>query len=122
MTTNLCVYCNLQTTKYFSMHFNLFLILSDSSSGYDSTDLSDAESVTSWKSHDSLLGTEQERSNNHLPANDKAEMMSFHSTHALSEHLKLILAMPEMCDVTFLVGPREVPVHGVRAIMGTRSR
>ncbi|XP_053374297.1 serine-enriched protein-like [Mercenaria mercenaria] len=48
--------------------------------------------------------------------------MNFQSTHALSEHLKLILAMPEMCDVTFIVGPREVPVHGVRAIMGTRSR
>lgn len=47
--------------------------------------------------------------------------MNFQSTHALSEHLKMILSMPELCDVTFLVGPREIPVYGVRAILGTSS-
>ncbi|XP_071100607.1 serine-enriched protein-like [Haliotis cracherodii] len=30
--------------------------------------------------------------------------------------------MPEMCDVTFLVGKEKAPVHGVKAIMATRSR
>ncbi|XP_071099725.1 serine-enriched protein-like [Haliotis cracherodii] len=30
--------------------------------------------------------------------------------------------MPEMCDVTFLVGRRQVPVYGVKAILATRSR
>ncbi|KAH3807663.1 hypothetical protein DPMN_136010 [Dreissena polymorpha] len=30
--------------------------------------------------------------------------------------------MPEMCDVTFLVGAREVPVHGLKAVMASRSR
>lgn len=92
----------------------------DSSSGYESTDISDAETVSSWGSRDSLDSRLQDSHNNFLPADE--EVMNFSSTHALSEHLKLILAMPEMCDVTFVVGPREVPVHGVRAIMGTRSR
>jgi hypothetical protein len=27
-----------------------------------------------------------------------------------------------LCDVTFLVGSRCIPVYGVKAIMGTRSR
>ncbi|XP_067654847.1 serine-enriched protein-like [Haliotis asinina] len=30
--------------------------------------------------------------------------------------------MPDMCDVTFLVGKTKVPVHGVKAILATRSR
>ncbi|XP_067669158.1 serine-enriched protein-like [Haliotis asinina] len=30
--------------------------------------------------------------------------------------------MPELCDVTFLVGSDRVPVHGVKAILATRSR
>ncbi|XP_060595374.1 serine-enriched protein-like [Ruditapes philippinarum] len=91
----------------------------DSSSGYESTDM---ESVSSWGSRDSLDSRLQDSHNNFLPMNKDEEIMNFRSTHSLSEHLKLILAMPEMCDVTFVVGPREVPVHGVRAIMGTRSR
>ena len=52
----------------------------------------------------------------------KQETMKFKSTHALCEDLKMILDMPEMCDVTFVVGPQQVPVYGVRAIMATRSR
>ncbi|XP_045167802.2 serine-enriched protein-like [Mercenaria mercenaria] len=94
----------------------------DSSSGYESTDISDVESLKSAESRDSLDSLSHDSYNNFLPADEKEEVMNFQSTHALSEHLKLILAMPEMCDVTFIVGPREVPVHGVRAIMGTRSR
>ncbi|WAQ94852.1 hypothetical protein MAR_007323 [Mya arenaria] len=30
--------------------------------------------------------------------------------------------MPDMCDVTFVVGERQVPFHAVRAILATRSR
>ncbi|XP_067669936.1 serine-enriched protein-like [Haliotis asinina] len=30
--------------------------------------------------------------------------------------------MPDLCDVTFLVGEDRVPVHGVKAILATRSR
>ncbi|XP_071100616.1 serine-enriched protein-like [Haliotis cracherodii] len=30
--------------------------------------------------------------------------------------------MPDMCDVTFLVGRKQVPIYGVKAILATRSR
>lgn len=95
-----------------------FYFFSDSSSGYDSTEISDVDSVTSVESD----AMPDDSRNNFLQIDEREEVMSYQSTHALCEHLKLILAMPEMCDVTFLVGPREIPVHGVRAIMGTRSR
>ncbi|XP_045177958.2 serine-enriched protein-like [Mercenaria mercenaria] len=100
----------------------IFVFFTDSSSGYESTDISDVESLTSTESYDTFDRISDDSRNNFLPMDKEEEVMNFQSTHALCEHLKLILAMPEMCDVTFLVGPREVPVHGVRAIMGTRSR
>ncbi|KAK3104805.1 hypothetical protein FSP39_010502, partial [Pinctada imbricata] len=49
------------------------------------------------------------------------KVMRYKSTNALCDHLKFILSMPELCDVTFLVGERRVPVHGVKAILGARS-
>ena len=48
--------------------------------------------------------------------------MKINSTTALGESLQLILSMPDMCDVTFLVGPDEFPVHGLKAVLSVRSR
>lgn len=53
---------------------------------------------------------------------DVKKVVNYKSTSALCDHLKYIVSMPELCDVTFLVGPSKVPVHGVKAILGTRSR
>jgi ABC-type Zn uptake system ZnuABC Zn-binding protein ZnuA len=50
------------------------------------------------------------------------QKMSYKNTHALTEHLKIISSIPALCDVTFEVGPEKVKVHGVKAILGTRSR
>ena len=47
--------------------------------------------------------------------------MRYRSTATLCDHLKFILSMPELCDVTFLVGEKRLPVHGVKAILGARS-
>ncbi|XP_048241912.1 serine-enriched protein-like [Haliotis rufescens] len=44
------------------------------------------------------------------------------STGKLQDNLALILEMPDMCDVTFLVGRKQVPIYGVKAILATRSR
>jgi hypothetical protein len=99
----------------------LIFVIADSSSGYESTDVSDVESLPSMESRDNIDMSRDSR-NNFLLTDPKAEVMNFQSTHALCEHLKLIISMPQMCDVTFLVGPRDEPVHGVRAILGTRSR
>ncbi|XP_045167806.2 serine-enriched protein-like [Mercenaria mercenaria] len=83
----------------------------ESSSGYESTD---SEAEVPARSHDYKIPTGRQ-DNEHVSARVK-------STHALCESLRLIMEIPEMCDVTFLVGPREIPVHGVRAILGTRSK
>ncbi|XP_076109061.1 serine-enriched protein-like [Mytilus galloprovincialis] len=48
--------------------------------------------------------------------------MSYRNTQALTEQLKVISSIPELCDVTFEVGSDNVKVHGVKVILGTRSR
>ncbi|XP_033749670.1 serine-enriched protein-like [Pecten maximus] len=88
------------------------------SSGYDSTDVSDSESTT------------QHEDDNNDDVDDGVDLqcdvsgshIKYQNTSALCDHLKYILSMPELCDVTFLVGPTKVPVHGVKAILSTRSR
>ena len=46
----------------------------------------------------------------------------FENKLGLAEDLKFISRMPELCDVTFLVGDRREPVCAVRAILAARSR
>ncbi|CAC5397574.1 unnamed protein product [Mytilus coruscus] len=88
------------------------------SSGYESTP-SDSESSTSTQKQQNnrLIPT----STNRDPVNIK-EKMSYRNTQALTEQLKVISSIPELCDVTFEVGSDKVKVHGVKAILGTRSR
>ncbi|KAJ8024555.1 Serine-enriched protein [Holothuria leucospilota] len=40
----------------------------------------------------------------------------------LAEDLGFLSRMPELCDVTFLVGEKKEPIGAVRAILATRSR
>ena len=83
----------------------------DYSSGYESTpDISDCE----IRSSANILSKLE-------PCKYK-QKMSYKNTHALTEHLKIISSIPALCDVTFEVGPEKVKVHGVKAILGTRSR
>ncbi|XP_002740064.1 serine-enriched protein-like [Saccoglossus kowalevskii] len=46
----------------------------------------------------------------------------FENKCGLSEDLKFLASMPELCDVTFLVGENKEPVCGVKAILAARSR
>ena len=46
----------------------------------------------------------------------------FENKTGLSEDMKFLASMPELCDVTFLVGDTREPVTGVRAILAARSR
>ncbi|VDI64169.1 Hypothetical predicted protein [Mytilus galloprovincialis] len=88
------------------------------SSGYESTP-SDSESSTSTqKPHSNRLIP---ISHNRDPVKIK-EKMSYRNTQALTEQLKVISSIPELCEVTFEVGSDKVKVHGVKAILGTRSR
>lgn len=40
----------------------------------------------------------------------------------LADDLKYLAAIPEVCDVTFLVGEMREPVCAVKAILAARSR
>ncbi|XP_052218014.1 serine-enriched protein-like [Dreissena polymorpha] len=93
----------------------------DFSSGYSSGNDSDHVSVTSY---DSLTTSVTSSSVDRVspPQTSLYLESQFQSAHALCEDMQIILAMPEMCDVTFLVGAREVPVHGLKAVMASRSR
>ncbi|KAH3706439.1 serine-enriched protein-like isoform X2 [Dreissena polymorpha] len=95
----------------------------DTSSGYCSSDYSDTQSLTSNESITSFWSsTSRNKRGNRMTSSDEEQHMKFQTAHALCESMKLIIEMPEMCDLTFLVGPRDVHVYGVRAIMATRSR
>ncbi|KAJ8301557.1 hypothetical protein KUTeg_020544, partial [Tegillarca granosa] len=48
--------------------------------------------------------------------------MLFKDRQGLTEDLKYVISVPELCDVTFLVGQDRLPVYGVRAVLATRSR
>ncbi|XP_052086958.1 uncharacterized protein LOC127724125 isoform X2 [Mytilus californianus] len=101
------------------------------SSGYGSSqDLSDCEAVTAndtfnitdrehvrptSRPTNSLLNTKM----GHVTTSDS---MSFRNTQTLTEHLRTISYIPQLCDVIFEVGPEKVKIHGVKAILGTRSR
>ena len=46
----------------------------------------------------------------------------FENKTGLAEDLKFLASMPELCDVTFLVGDTREPVCAVRAVLASRSR
>ena len=84
------------------------------SSGYESTqEISDSESTTPIMNPASFVNRESVKIK---------EKMSYRNTQALTEQLKTISSIPELCDVMFEVGPEKVKVYGVKAILGTRSR
>lgn len=55
-------------------------------------------------------------------AKSNPDSMQFKNTKQICDGLRLILGMPEMCDVKFLVGENQTPVYAVKAILATRSR
>lgn len=49
-------------------------------------------------------------------------VMVLKNRYELCEDLKYVISVPELCDVTFLVGPEKTPMYGIKAILATRSR
>ncbi|XP_033749059.1 serine-enriched protein-like [Pecten maximus] len=52
----------------------------------------------------------------------KQDVMVVKDTRSLCEDLKYVISVPDLCDVTFLVGEDQLPVYGIKAILATRSR
>ena len=46
----------------------------------------------------------------------------YENRDSLAHDLSFLATMPELCDVTFLVGEYRQPVCGVRAVLAARSR
>ncbi|XP_003386107.1 PREDICTED: serine-enriched protein-like isoform X2 [Amphimedon queenslandica] len=53
---------------------------------------------------------------------EKEPTFSFDNRAGLAHDLSFLAGLPELCDVTFLVGEDRQPVCGVRAILAARSR
>ncbi|XP_041366881.1 uncharacterized protein LOC121381612 [Gigantopelta aegis] len=95
----------------------------DFDSGISNGELSDSGSTSGYSSSDSTsLRHEQPALVTKVRHESPPEVMIFSSTSALCDSLQYILTMPELCDVTFLVGKERAAVHGVKAILATRSR
>ncbi|XP_021367422.1 uncharacterized protein LOC110459470 isoform X1 [Mizuhopecten yessoensis] len=107
-TTNHSRSSKLATEPEVKQMFNNPAVFSDTDT--DSDSFRDPDESDSDDDSDSEFG------------DDEDDVMRFTSTDSLCDSLKYILSMPELCDVTFHVGPQKTPVHGVKAILGTRSR
>ena len=46
----------------------------------------------------------------------------FENKSGVAEDMRFLASMPELCDVTFLVGDTREPVCAVKAILAARSR
>ena len=46
----------------------------------------------------------------------------FENKAGLSDDMRFLASMPELCDITFLVGETREPVCAVRAVLGARSK
>ena len=46
----------------------------------------------------------------------------FENKSGLAEDMRFLASMPELCDITFLVGDTREPVCGVKAVLAARSK
>ncbi|XP_044727766.1 serine-enriched protein isoform X2 [Chrysoperla carnea] len=55
-------------------------------------------------------------------ADTEPDLSTFENKSGLAEDMKFLASMPELCDVTFLVGETREPVCAVKAVLASRSR
>ncbi|EDV37464.2 uncharacterized protein Dana_GF11400, isoform E [Drosophila ananassae] len=55
-------------------------------------------------------------------ADAEPDLSTFENKTGLAEDMKFLASMPELCDVTFLVGDTREPVCAVKAVLASRSR
>ncbi|XP_030746116.1 serine-enriched protein [Sitophilus oryzae] len=55
-------------------------------------------------------------------AEAEPDLSTFENKSGLAEDMKFLASMPELCDVTFLVGETREPVCAVKAVLAARSR
>lgn len=73
-------------------------------------------------------GSEQQESASSMPeasgsgVADESDYSTFENKSGLADDMKFLASMPELCDVTFLVGDTREPVCAVKAVLAARSR
>ncbi|XP_067655958.1 serine-enriched protein-like [Haliotis asinina] len=97
-------------------------VYDNSSSGYESSDLSDEETTALSSAFNSTHTQAPIGRCKPTQPSTYEDVMILKNTRELQDSLALILELPDMCDVKFLVGRNLVPVYGVKAILATRSR
>lgn len=53
---------------------------------------------------------------------DEPDLNIFENKSGLAEDMKFLASMPELCDVTFMVGDSREPVCAVKAVLAARSK
>lgn len=53
---------------------------------------------------------------------DELDQSVFENKNGLADDMAFLASMPELCDVTFLVGDTREPVCAVKAVLAARSR
>lgn len=53
---------------------------------------------------------------------EEPDFSTFENKTGLAEDMKFLASMPELCDVTFLVGDTREPVCAVKAVLAARSK
>ncbi|XP_056006705.1 serine-enriched protein-like [Ostrea edulis] len=94
----------------------------DTDSDVSATDSCTSESDDEdgvWQQEGAWLDKSDDESSD---SEDEEESMKYVNTETVSEALNYVMTMPDLCDVTFFVGSDFTPVHGVKAILSTRSR
>ncbi|XP_063435659.1 serine-enriched protein-like [Mytilus trossulus] len=107
----------------------------ESSSGYDSpVFVSDSEpslsssggetdNSNSGSSSENDISSESDDEGDDLDdLENPGETMHVNSTETVVNNIKYILSMPQLCDVTFEIGPQRFLVYGLKAVIGSRSK
>ena len=73
-------------------------------------------------SSEEVTSCEEEDGDDLDDLSDTDDKVHVSSTNVLVDNMRYILAMPEICDVTVHVGPQPLPVHGLKAVIGSSSQ
>lgn len=98
------------------------VFVSDSESGYTSPSGNHSVNTNDGSSSEEATSSEEEDGDDLGDISDTDDNVHVSGTDALVDNMRYILAMPELCDVTFHVGPQLLPVHGLKAVIGSRSQ
>lgn len=106
-----------------SQHHNIIII----NSSIDKTSLMDSYNCSS--SPNPLInplapgfGTHQDSQDDLIDHEYETDYSVYENKSGLAEDMKFLASMPELCDVTFLVGETREPVCAVRSVLAARSR